>query len=63
MTQTILNLAAEPASILYMVTGVVGLAYTGIFKSRSKAGAGKSSVAMLFCKRKSRALLDSLNLL
>ncbi|MCU1320667.1 MAG: hypothetical protein JWM43_316 [Acidobacteriaceae bacterium] len=59
--QTILTLAAEPASILYMATGAAGLVYAGLFKSR--AAAAKPSVAMLFCKRKSRAMLDSLNLL
>ena len=53
--------AAEPASILYIVTGAVGLAIAGLRKSRSTAK--PSSTPMLICSRDSRDTLKDLNLL
>jgi hypothetical protein len=53
--------AAEPASILYIVTGALGLAIAGLRKSRSTAK--PSSIPMLFCSRDSRDTLKDLNLL
>jgi hypothetical protein len=53
--------AAEPASIIYIVTGAVGLAIAGLRKSRGTAK--PSSTPMLFCSRDSRDTLKDLNLL
>jgi len=54
-------LTAEPASILYIVTGAVGFVFAGIRKS---SATGKtSSTAMLFCRKTTRTMLKSLNLL
>jgi hypothetical protein len=53
--------AAEPASILYIVTGAVGFVIAGIRKSRRTAK--PSSTPMLFCSRDSRDTLKDLNLL
>jgi hypothetical protein len=61
MSITHLVLAAEPASIFYMVTGAIGFAVAGI--RRSNATPGQSSVAMLFCRQKSRSMLKTLRLL
>ena len=56
---SLLTLAGEPASILYIVTGAVGFIFAG---RRARANA-PTSVAMLFCRRSSRSLLEKLNLL
>jgi hypothetical protein len=61
MSMTHLILAAEPASIFYMVTGAVGFAVAGL--RRSRTAPGQSSVAMLFSRQKSRTMLKSLRLL
>ena len=63
MLQSILPiaLAAEPATILYLVTGAVGFACATLRKSRSSAKS--SSTMMLICKAESRASLNSLELL
>ena len=53
--------AAEPASIIYIVTGAVGLAIAGL--RRSRGAAKPSSTPMLFCSRDSRDTLKDLNLL
>jgi hypothetical protein len=62
-----LALAAEPASVLYIVTGVVGFAYTGLRKASRLSRAAKtpetSSTAMLICREASRQRLASLHLL
>jgi hypothetical protein len=61
--QSILPIAltAEPASILYIVTGAVGFAYAGLRKSKS---ARKSaSTLMLICDRDSQTKLNDLKLL
>jgi hypothetical protein len=56
-----LVLAGEPASIFYMVTGAIGFAVAGL--RRSSTAQGSSSVAMLFCRQRSRSMLKSLRLL
>jgi hypothetical protein len=61
MSMTHLILAAEPASIFYMVTGAIGFAFAGL--RPSSTASGQSSIAMLFSRRKSRAMLKSLRLL
>ena len=54
-------LAAEPASVFYMLTGALGLAFAGRRKSRGSAST--PSTPMLFCKSRSRKMLGSLDLL
>jgi hypothetical protein len=54
-------IAAEPASILYIVTGAAGLAIAGLRKSTRAPK--PPSTPMLFCSRDSRATLKDLNLL
>ncbi len=53
-------IAAEPASVLYIVTGAVGL----LFARRHTSGRppAESSVAMLFCRKSTRAKLRQLSL-
>ncbi len=53
--------AAEPASILYIVTGAAGFAIAGLRKSNPAPKS--SSTAMLFCSRESRVTLKDLDLL
>jgi hypothetical protein len=57
--QSLLSLASEPASIIYIATGAIGFVFTRLRGTRP----GESSVAMLFCRRSSRAALESLHLL
>ena len=57
---SLLTLAAEPASILYIVTGAVGFIFAGRRRARANS---PTSIAMLFCRRSSRRLLEKLNLL
>lgn len=56
---TLTSLAAEPASILYIVTGLVGLLFARLRVSRKQAG---SSVFMLFSKESTREKLSQLSL-
>jgi len=56
--ESLLSLASEPASIIYIATGAIGFVFTRL---RGTAG-GQSSVTMLFCRRSSRAALESLRL-
>jgi|GEM_PF-3347493 len=56
----IANLAAEPASIVYIVTGAAGLLIARLRPSRRPSG---SSVAMLFCRRTSRDRMARIDLL
>jgi hypothetical protein len=59
-----LNPAAEPASIIYIVTGAIGFAYTRIRKSRKADAIAKApSTPMLFCRATSHRLLRTLDLL
>jgi hypothetical protein len=53
--------AAEPASILYILTGAVGFAYAGLRKSKSATKS--ASTVMLICDRDSQARLNDLKLL
>jgi hypothetical protein len=64
-------LAAEPASILYIFTGAIAFAATGIRKARQATSADASSqssqivqasTAMLFCQSNSRESLKELKL-
>lgn len=54
-----LILAAEPASIIYMVTGAVGLL---LARFRS-SGQPASSIVMLFCRRSSREKIGQISLI
>ena len=57
---TLTTLAAEPASIIYMVSGAVGLLFA---RRRTLAQRTKSSsVAMLFCRKQSHETLSKLKL-
>jgi hypothetical protein len=60
LTTILPALAAEPASIFYMVTGAVGF----IFARRRTASQrdADSSVAMLFCRKQTHDRLSKLNL-
>lgn len=59
-----LALAAEPASILYIVTGAVGLVYAGFRRShRPGKGSDVVSTAMLLCRRTSHETLSRARLL
>jgi hypothetical protein len=60
-----LLLAAEPASLLYIVTGATGFAIAGLRKSRRSAKPSSTAVstAMLFCQRDSRKIVRDLGLL
>ena len=53
-------IAAEPASVLYIVTGAVGLLFARC-RTSGQLPAG-SSVAMLFCRESTRAKLRQLSL-
>ncbi len=53
-------LAAEPASIIYIVTGAIGLIFARL---RITAQRDESSVAMLFCRKSSQEKLHRINLL
>jgi hypothetical protein len=53
------SLAAEPASILYIVTGIVGLLFARLRVSRKQ---GRPSVFMLFSKKSTREKLSQLSL-
>ena len=54
------TLAAEPASIIYMVSGAVGL----LFARRRTLGqrSTNSSVSMLFCRKQTHDKLNNLKL-
>lgn len=52
-------LAAEPASIIYVVTGAVGLL---LARLRPNRGVPDSSVIMLFCRRLTREKLAQIRL-
>ena len=54
-------IAAEPASIIYIVTGAVGFTIAALRKSRRDSKT--SSTPMLFCNPDSRTTLKDLNLL
>jgi hypothetical protein len=58
----VFTLSAEPASILYILTGAVGFAYAGI-RRKSTTPPDEPSTPMLFCRRDSRSRLESLRLL
>ena len=61
ITTTLSGLAAEPASIIYMVSGALGL----LFARRRTLGqrATDSSVPMLFCRKQSHEILSKLKLI
>lgn len=56
----IANVAAEPASIIYIVTGAAGLLIARLRPGRRPSG---SSIAMLFCRRTSRERMARIDLL
>lgn len=60
LTPILPSLAAEPASIIYIVSGAVGL----IFARRRASGKPyvDSSVAMLFCRKATREKMSQLKL-
>jgi hypothetical protein len=53
------SLAAEPASIVYIATGLVSLLFARLHVSRKQ---DRSSVFMLFSKKSTREKLRQLNL-
>jgi hypothetical protein len=53
------SLAAEPASIFYMVTGAVGFLFA---RRRTSSKPAESSVAMLFCRRATHERLSQISL-
>ena len=53
------NLAAEPASIIYIVTGAAGLLFARL---RTSSHPTDSSVAMLFCRRSTRERMGQIDL-
>jgi len=53
------SLAAEPASIIYIATGLGSLLFARLHVSRKQ---GRSSVFMLFSKKSTREKLSQLNL-
>lgn len=57
--QTI-HLAAEPATIIYLLTGAVGLLFA---RFRGVKRENVSSTIMLFCRRSTREKLGSVSLL
>lgn len=54
------GLAAEPASIIYIVTGAAGICLARLRPRKKK---GKSSIVMLFCRRSSQKSMAEINLL
>jgi hypothetical protein len=59
MTHSILSLCAEPASIIYIITGAVGAAFA---KRRSSKETSKNlSTFMGFCSRESREMIKSVD--
>ncbi len=61
LTTILPALAAEPASIFYMVTGAVGL-HLRPPPYRQPARKPTPSVAMLFCRKQTHDRLSKLNL-
>jgi hypothetical protein len=55
----IAHLAAEPASIIYIVTGAIGLLFARLRASGQRA---ESSVPMLFCRSSTREKLSHISL-
>jgi hypothetical protein len=53
------SLAAEPASIIYIVTGAAGLLFARL---RAPRQLGNSSVLMLFCRKSTREKVRQINL-
>ena len=49
-----MHLAAEPASIFYIVTGFIALLFA---RFRTSAQLSESSIIMLFCRRSTRKKL------
>jgi hypothetical protein len=62
LLNSLLTLAGEPASILYILTGAAGFAYAGI-RRKSGSAPEESSTPMLFSRRESRDRLKALRLL
>ena len=54
------HLAAEPASIIYIVTGVAGIFFARLRMATKRE---ESSVAMLFCRRATRERLRDVRLM
>jgi len=61
MFRTIFLLSAEPASIVYIVTGLIGAAFAGRRSTRNASR--KASVSMSFCSRESREMIKSLDVI
>jgi hypothetical protein len=61
MFHTILSFSAEPASIVYVVTGLIGAAFAGRRSARNATR--KASVTMSFCSRESRKMIKSLDVI
>jgi hypothetical protein len=61
MFHTLFSLSAEPASIVYIVTGLIGAAFAGRRSNRNASK--KASVSMSFCSRQSREMIKSLDVI
>ncbi len=60
MIHSILSFSAEPASIIYIITGLFGAAFAR--RRSAKDASKKPSVYMSFCSRESRETMNSLDL-
>jgi hypothetical protein len=61
LTTILPGIAAEPASILYMVSGAVGLLFAR--RRTLSQRSADSSVAMLFCRKQTHDKLNKLKLI
>jgi hypothetical protein len=55
------SIAAEPATVLYLLTGAATFGWAKF--SRSRRARRQASTMMLICQRRSRMAMDSLDLL
>lgn len=60
LTSILPNLSAEPASIIYMVSGAVGLLFAR--RRTLEQRSTNSSVSMLFCRKQTHDKLNNLKL-
>ncbi len=57
------SFSAEPATVLYLLTGAASLVFARIRRFRRSSPESKPSTLMLLCQRSSRAALEKLHLL
>jgi hypothetical protein len=61
LTTILPGIAAEPASIIYMVSGAIGLLFAR--RRTLSQGSTDSSTAMLFCRKQTHDKLNKLKLI